>query len=116
MPIWFAASVLRRPLTWIPLATAPPDESWIVKPSMALSLVLSASPYAVLTVSITTPAPWISTGAVRIGRLVAGVIVFPPAAGRLKSITLRFPFAFALLIAARSVPTPALAVLVTVWA
>ena len=34
VPIWFAASVLRLPLTWIPSATAPPDESWIVKPSM----------------------------------------------------------------------------------
>ena len=52
----------------------------------------------------------------RAGRLLAGVIVFPAAAGRLKSITLRFAFAFAWLIAARSVPAPALALLVTVCA
>ena len=55
---------------------------------MELPLVLSATPHAVLTVSMTTPVPWSCTGWVMTGRLKAGVIVFPPAAGRLKSITL----------------------------
>src|SRR5688572_30076036 len=116
VPIWSPARLFPFPATWIPTAALTPDESWTVKPSIELLLVLSATPHAVLTVSMTTPPPWSSTGCVITGRLKAGVIVFPPAAGRLKSITLRFAFAFAELIAARSVPAPALAVLVTVCA